>query len=293
MLLDRQPELRSPRKNSADPDVASLFQNELPIIYSPEESEPRYASEYTISRIAYDMLARGYDRKHVLKFWMQYESIKKQLEQTSPRRDGTPQYNHPKQVVLTLFHEFGVDDYILMLAALFHDALEDIFPVKENPFVGENPDRFYTTRIELIQTSIGVPAGRIVGALTKLPTGNRQLSEREKEEFETEYFHQVVNGASHYPLSVSERSKSIRIKIADRIVNLRTQEHDIKPKFDTNENDHRKGQYVLESAKYVMGLADFIQDTRYRDILQTVIRAEATRYKVLDQLATIEPISYK
>ncbi len=104
------------------------------------------------------------------------------------RQSGEEYFEHPKRVVLILMEELGIYDHEMIIAALFHDILEDSF--------------ILTSReIELI---FGPRVRKLVDVLTK-----PEIADKTRKYLE--YFFHLIH---------SEKA-AFTIKLADRLSNMR------------------------------------------------------------------------
>lgn len=130
--------------------------------------------------------------------------------------EGLPYVNHPIAVASVLFHEGGVDDPVVLCAALLHDTVEDTGTTAQ-----EIADAF----------------GPEVAAVVLEVTDDKSLPKAERKRL------QVV----HAP-AVSHRAKLI--KLADKICNLR----DIAAAPPAGWSEARQGEYREWARQVVAGL---------------------------------------
>lgn len=135
-------------------------------------------------------------------------NLAKEAHREDVREGGERYFEHVRSVFNILFDEAGIKDPILGAAAFLHDAIED------TDIRGELKGRTNSAIIAqggtLIENWFGEETARITLNLTKpFIDGIEVLNKEQKDEM---YHEQLVTGAS----------KTIIIKMADRLHNLRT-----------------------------------------------------------------------
>lgn len=145
--------------------------------------------------------------------------------------DASPYINHPIALATVLAHEAGVEDPIVLAAALLHDTIEDT-----------------DTTAEELEAIFGAEIASIVLEVTD----NKSLPKAERKRLQIE----------HAP-TLSSRAKLV--KLADKICNLR----DVSDSPPTGWSDDRRREYfdwarqVVEGLRGVHGLLEGIFDAEY------------------------------
>lgn len=183
------------------------------------------------------------------------------------RRTGEPYILHPLAVAHILVKEIGLKDKGAVIAALFHDLVEDT-----------------DTSLELIAQEFGPTIARLVEALTKI---QRVRSPLDSEQAET--FRKIL-------LTMADDIRVALIKLADRLHNLRTLQglHPDKQAKILAETEyiyipiaHRLGLYEIRSE-----MEDIILQLRepeaYQEIAQKLQETAREREKYIQRF--IQPI---
>jgi (p)ppGpp synthase/HD superfamily hydrolase len=125
------------------------------------------------------------------------------------RDEGTPFIEHPVRVAVLLWHELGVRDADLLIAALNHDVIEDCEAVDQ----------------ALLTSAFGERVAELVADVTKEPVGRQERAIRDRA-----YLDRLP------ALSTDARL----LKLADRIDNLRS---------IPNANDPAKARRYLDVSR--------------------------------------------
>lgn len=139
----------------------------------------------------------------------------KHRNQRRKDHEASPYINHPIAVANVLASEGGVDDEILLIAAILHDTVEDT-----------------KTTFEELEEKFGVE----VTAVVREVTDDKKILKPERKRLQVEH-------APH----ASARAK--QIKIADKISNIR----DIANKPPKDWKEDRKQKYLKWAGKVVNG----------------------------------------
>ncbi len=122
------------------------------------------------------------------------------------RESGEPYYTHPLKVALFLMKDFSIYDEVSVIAALLHDAIEDVDSVT----------------MKEIEEKFGAGAAKIVDGVTKIKDAevrkNKDVSEKTK---------QLEKAATYGKLFMAlvKDIRVILVKLADRLDNMRTLRH--------------------------------------------------------------------
>ncbi len=170
----------------------------------------------------------------LLKIWNVYVDNKTFM--FGNRRSGEPNWHHPVGVALVGLLEFGEKDADAVVTALMHDAGEDcpIFQGHRN-LVGEF-EQF--SRYDMLRGRYGERAAKAICALTK-PAKSSDMPPDAMQRYLRFVYNRVVN---LYP---EVRELAARVKIWDRIFNLRTEG-----------NEGRLARNVVESWRYLIPIAE-------------------------------------
>jgi len=96
-----------------------------------EEDTPKYIASYSF--------IKGYPVAKGLRQTLTALSIARRVHENQYRKDGLPYISHPLKVCSTLI-SYGIDEDVILAAALLHDILEDCtdnFPLKGKELVTE------------------------------------------------------------------------------------------------------------------------------------------------------------
>jgi guanosine-3',5'-bis(diphosphate) 3'-pyrophosphohydrolase len=132
--------------------------------------------------------------------------------------DATPYINHPIALASVLIEEGGIDDVIVLAAAILHDTIEDT-----------------ATTADELRSAFG---NEIAGIVLEVTDDKSLPKEVRKEE-------QIKHAVNASP-------KAKLVKLADKICNLR----DIASSPPADWSDERKRGYVEWAAKVVDGCKD-------------------------------------
>lgn len=139
------------------------------------------------------------------------------------RKDGKPYITHPENVALILLNEFGITDREIIEAALLHDTIEDT-----------------DTTYDEIKNQFGEKVADYVLHLTKPDNENQAIK---------------------YWESLKQAPDDVKkIKIADRIHNLRTS--DFSKLF--------QDRYLEKTKKYIFPVANLLGGKFEQKLIQTV-----------------------
>ncbi|PIR85364.1 hypothetical protein COU15_00875 [Candidatus Kaiserbacteria bacterium CG10_big_fil_rev_8_21_14_0_10_45_20] len=126
------------------------------------------------------------------------------------RAGGEAYFEHPRAVALILMEECGVEDFDLIVAALLHDILEDT-----SFYADLKTQTFYDWK-ENAKLTISDAFRRTVAKMVLTLSKPFTAGEKETKEQQLKLYYTGLNDA------IRERPKTILVKMADRLHNLRT-----------------------------------------------------------------------